>query len=104
MAITFENAITIAQMELNIILQFSDRCILLPEHAIETPYGWKIPFAQRDFRTRKQVTIGGNVPFFVDRFTGAVSRVNYFVDFEVWLEAYAIKHGYKVSEPPQKPL
>ena len=98
MALTFSNAVTIAQMELNMIQRFSNNFILLPEQAHETPCGWLIPWAQNDFRFTKEVRLAGNSPFFIDRFTGEVSRVNFsqLYHFEEWLEQYAKNHGYKV--------
>lgn len=75
MPITFSNAIILAQMELNMITSFSDRFILLYENAVETPTGWIFPWANHDYRATKDLTLGGNAPIFVDRFTGKASRV-----------------------------
>ena len=95
MPLTFSDAVTAAQVELNYIVCFSDRFILLPENATETSYGWLIPFAQSDYRFTKEVTIGGNLPFFVDKFTGQVSRPSIIHQtFQVWLADYVKQHGY----------
>ena len=40
MSLTFDNAVMVAQMELNKIQRFGESLILLPEKAAETPYGW----------------------------------------------------------------
>jgi hypothetical protein len=82
-------------MELNKIQRFGKSFALLPEHAIETPYGWLIPWAQSDYRFTKELRVGGNLPFFVDRFTGAICRASVIhQDFQKWLAAYAREHGY----------
>ncbi len=95
MSLTFDNAVTVAQMELNKIQRFGESLILLPEKATETPYGWLIPFAQSDYRLTKELRVGGNLPFFVDRFTGEVCRASIVQQpFEDWLVAYARKKGY----------
>jgi hypothetical protein len=95
MRLTFSNAITIAQIELNFIQHFNSTYVLLPELAAETQYGWLIPWAQSDFRFTKQCRLGGNVPFFVDRFTGEISRVSRsHCDFQAWLTNYAKTRGY----------
>jgi hypothetical protein len=95
MSLTFSNAVMIAQMELNKIQHFGDSYVLLEERATETPFGWLIPWAQNDFRTTKEVRLGGNLPFFVDRFTGEVCHASVIHEhFEDWLRAYAKQHGY----------
>jgi hypothetical protein len=95
MSLTFSNAVTIAQMELNKIQCFGNSYVLLEERATETPYGWLIPWAQSDFRFTKEVKLGGNLPFFVDRFTGEVCHASIIhQNFEDWLMAYARQHGY----------
>jgi hypothetical protein len=100
MPLTFENAVTVAQMELNKIQSFGENFILLPERATETPYGWLIPWAQADYRATKELKVGGNLPFFVDRFTGEVCHASIFhQSFGDWLGAYARQHGYKSPEP-----
>ena len=93
--LTFVNAVTIAQMELNKIQCFGNLYTLLSENATETPYGWLIPWAQSDFRGTKEVTLGGNAPFFVDRLTGEVSRVA--GGFQEWVEKYAKKHRHGID-------
>jgi hypothetical protein len=86
-------------MELNKIQRFGESFALLPEQATETPYGWLIPWAQSDFRVTKEVKLGGNLPFFVDRFTGAVSHASVIhQDFQEWLAEYARLHGYDRAE------
>ena len=93
MALTFANAITVAQMELNKIQRFGTSYILLPEHATETAYGWLIPWANGDYWS-KGLTLGGNLPFFVDRFTGVVCHASIIhQDFQEWLAKYARQHG-----------
>ena len=105
MALTFSNAITVAQMELNKIQGFGNTYVLLPEHATETPYGWLIPWAQSDYRSTKEVTLGGNLPFFVDRHTGAICHASVIhQDFQEWLTAYARQHRYiEDAEPSAAP-
>jgi hypothetical protein len=96
MPLTFENAVTVAQMELNKIQSFGHNFVLLPEHATETPYGWLIPWAQSDYRFTKEVSLGGNLPFFVDRFTGEVCHASVIhQNLKDWLTAYAHQHGYQ---------
>jgi hypothetical protein len=95
MSLSFSNALVIAQMELNKIQCFGNSYVLLEEHATETPYGWLIPWAQSDYRHTKELKLGGNLPFFVDRFTGEICRASVIhQDFEDWLRAYARQHGY----------
>ena len=99
MALTLENAVTVAQMELNKIQSFGEGFILLPERATETPYGWLIPWAQSDYRSTKELKLAGNLPFFVDRFTGKVCHASVIhQSFEVWLADYARQHGYTSAE------
>ena len=94
MALTFANAVTVAQMELNMIQCFGETYILLPELAAETRYGWLIPWANDDYWS-EGLTVGGNRPFFVDRFTGAICQTDCRAEFEAWLEGYARQRGYK---------
>ena len=95
MSLTFQNAVTVAQMELNKIQRFGESFILLPENATETPYGWLIPFAQSDYTATKQLRVGGNLPFFLDRFTGESCHASVVHQkFEEWLAAYGRKRGY----------
>lgn len=94
MAISLSSAVTIAQMALNQLQGFGSNYILLPERAKETPLGWLLPWARSDFRATKEVTIGGNSPFFVDKQTGAICQVNTsIVDFEASHGDYAAKRG-----------
>jgi hypothetical protein len=93
-SLTFSNAITIAQMELNKVQRFGNVYILLPEEATETTYGWLIPWVQSDYLSTKEVTVGGNAPFFLDRFSGAVCHAHCRADFDGWLKGYARQHGY----------
>jgi hypothetical protein len=92
-------------MELNKIQRFGEHFALLPEHAAETPYGWLIPWAQSDYRFTKEVKLGGNAPFFVDRFSGAVCQVSLIHhDFHQWLSDYALRQGYVArAEPAASP-
>jgi len=104
MPLTFENAVTVAQMELNKIQRFGESFALLPEHATETPYGWLIPWAQSDYRFTKEVRLGGNAPFFVDRLTGEICHASAIhQDFKDWLAEYARQHGYASAEPAASP-
>jgi len=98
MSLTFSNAVTVAQMELNRIQRFGENFILLPERATETPYGWLIPWAQSDYRSSKEVRLGGNLPFFVDRLTGEICHASIIhQDFRDWLAVYARQHGYTIA-------
>ncbi len=103
MPLTLSNAVTIAQMELNKIQRFGNSYVILEERVTETPYGWLIPWAQNDFRTTKEVSLGGNPPFFVDRFTGEICHASVIHEqFEDWLRAYADQRGYNYP-PSQSP-
>ncbi len=97
MPLTFSNAITIAQMELNYLARFSRGLALVPEEARETPYGWLIPWTlaeMRFVRGYEGVCLAGNAPFFIDRFTGQVSRPSFYDEWDEWLRHYAATHGY----------
>lgn len=99
MSITFENAVTVAQLELNKIQRFGESFILLPERATETPYGWLIPWAQADYRVTKTLKRAGNLPFFVDRFTGEVCHASVIHQtVKDWLASYARQRGYTSAE------
>ena len=104
MALTFENAVTVAQMELNKIQNFGEDFILLTERATETPYGWLIPWAQSDYRTTNEAELAGNLPFFVDRLTGEVCHASVVhQSFNDWLAGYVRQHGYtsvELEAPP----
>src|SRR6266850_3357427 len=101
MSLTFSNAVTVAQLELNKIQRFGESFVLLPERATETPYGGLIPWAQSDYRFTKEVKLGGSLPFFVDRFTGAICHTSVIhQDFQDWLAADARQHGYITGAEP----
>lgn len=98
MSISFQDAIHLAQIKLNIEQCFAVSCRLVPSRAIETPFGWLIPITVADFEF-ENTTLGGNLPFFVDRLNGDVCRASIIhMTFEDWLTRYALKCGY-ISEP-----
>lgn len=104
MPLTFDNAVAAAQTELNKIQSSGESFILLPERATDTPYGWLIPWAQSDYRVTEEVILAGNVPFFVDRFTGRVCHAAVLgQSFKDWLAAYAHEHGYPGAGPDAAP-